>query len=218
MTDRPPNQRSLAEVLDAIRLHADLEEHEAKAPAERERELGELGYDPAAIRARIAAAREAAYGRPGVAPAPSAAPPAKVVDLGAARAARQVAATRWGLLAAAAAVALLVGGGGVQVASTWMPARTVDYPTEVRPPSPEQRAAPSRKRAFRLCALGYYEECQDVLDEVREIDPEGESSDAVKAARKSILDAYLARDANNAGGLFAKPPVGPKERPLQRRH
>ena len=101
---------------------------------------------------------------------------AKVVDLSAARAKKAAATTRWGLFAAAAAVALLVGGGGAQYAATRMPPTTVTYATVGSPPSPWELAAPARRRALRACALGYYGECQDLLDEAQKIDPEGENN------------------------------------------
>lgn len=218
MTDTPPKARTLAEALDIIRLHAELEELEAMTPAEQERELEGLGGDPALTRATIEAAREAAYARPPVAPVVPLAPPsAKVVDFQAARAKRTPLA-RWGILAAAAAVALAVGATGLQLASHDTPGGTATFATTRPPPTVDPKAAWSRKRAFRLCALGYFEECHDALDEAEKDDPEGESSDAVKAARQSIVDHQLAQDPNAAGGLRAKPPVGPNERPLQRRH
>lgn len=218
MTDTPPKARTLAEALDIIRLHAELEELEAMTPAEQERELEGLGGDPALTRATIEAAREAAYARPPVAPvAPPAPPAAKVVDFQAARARRSPLA-RWGILAAAAAVALAVGGTGFQLASNGTPAKTATFATTRLPPTVDQRAAWSRKGAFRQCALGYFEECHDALDEAEKGDPEGESSPAVQAARKSIVDHHLALDPNAAGGFLAKPQVGPTERPLQRRH
>jgi hypothetical protein len=47
--------------------------------------------------------------------------------------------------------------------------------------------------------------------------PEGESSPAVKAPCKSVVDDHLAQDPNAPGNCLAKPSALPRERPLQRR-
>jgi hypothetical protein len=44
---------------------------------------------------------------------------------------------------------------------------------------------------FRRGALGHCEECHDALDVAQRDGPEGESSPAVKAARKSGVDDHL---------------------------
>jgi hypothetical protein len=188
-----------------VLAHEEIEELMAVDRAERRKDLVAKGYDPARLKARIDAARAAAYAKP----AEAAKPVAKVVDLSAARAKKAAATTRWGLFAAAAAVALLVGGGGAQYAATRMPPTTVTYATVGSPPSPWELAAPSRRRALRACALGYYGECQDLLDEAQKIDPEGENNAQVQGARSEIAGSH-------PDNLFVKPPIGPKERPLQR--
>jgi hypothetical protein len=208
VTDGPPKERTLAEALDDVQLHDELEKFEAMAPAAQEQELEALGYDAALTRKSIEAGREAAY---------AAKPPAKVVDLPTARA-RRGRLARWAPFAAVAAIALAVGGTGYQLAFPGPPATTTTFATVQPPPTSQLPVSPSRKAAFRLCELGYYDECQDALDAAQKDDPEGERSDAVRAARKSIVDHSLAQDPNAAGGLLAKPPLGPKERPLQRRH
>jgi hypothetical protein len=199
VTDKPATLRPLAEVLDEVLAEEELAELAAMDLAALEKELVDSGYDPARLEARITSAREAAYAQP----------VAKVVDLSAARAKKAAAATRWGLMAAAAAVALLVGGGGAQYAATWTPATTVTYATVGNPPSPWELAAPLRRRALRACAQGYYGECQDDLDEARKVDPEGEKDPMVQDARATIA-------ADHPTEVYAKPHVGPKERPLQR--
>ncbi len=218
MTDKPLKERTLAEALDIIRLHDELEEFEAMTPAEQERELEALGQDAAPTRASIEATREAAYARPPVAPvAPSAPPAAKVVDFQAARA-KRTGLARWGPYAAAAAVALAVGGTGFKLAFDGTSVRTATLATTRLPPTVDMMAAWSRKGAFRKCALGYFEECRDALDEAAKGDPEGESSEAVQAARKSIVDHSLPRDPNAPRELRAKPGLNPKERALQHMH
>jgi phospholipase/lecithinase/hemolysin len=206
MSDKPPPpERPLAEVLDEVLAHEEIEELMAADRAERRKDLVAKGYDPARLKARIDAARAAAYAKP----AEAAKPVAKVADLSAARAEKVAATTRWGLFAAAAAVALLVGGGGAQYAATRMPPTTVTYATVGSPPSPWELAAPSRRRALRACALGYYAECQDLLDEAQKIDPEGENNAQVQGARSEIAGSH-------PEPLYVKPPIGPGERRLQR--
>jgi hypothetical protein len=206
MSDKPPPPgRPLAEVLDEVLAHEEIEELMAANPAERRKDLVAKGYDPARLKARIDAARAAAYAKP----AEAAKPVAKVVDLSSARAKKAAATTRWGLFAAAAAVALLVGGGGAQYAATRMPPTTVTYATVGSPPSPWELAAPSRRRALRACALGYYSECQDLLDEAQKIDPEGENNAEVQDARAAIASSH-------PEPRYVKPHEGPGERRLQR--
>ena len=208
MSDKPPPPgRPLAEVLDEVLAHEEIEELMAANPAERRKDLVAKGYDPARLKARIDAARAAAYAKPAAPAEPAKA--AKVVDLSAARAKKAVATTRWGLFVAAAAVALLVGGGGAQYAATRMPPTTVTYATVGSPPSPWELAAPSRRRALRACALGYYSECQDLLDEAQKIDPEGENNAQVQEARAAI-------GSSHPEPRYVKPPLGPGERRLQR--
>ncbi len=214
MSDKPPPPpRPLAEVLDEVLAHEEIEEIMAADRAERRRDLVAQGYDPARLRARIDAARAAAYAKPEEAAKPVAptepANAAKVVDLSAARAKKAAATTRWGPFLAAAAVALLVGGSGAQYAATRMPPTTVTYATVGSPPSPWELAAPSRRRALRACALGYYGECQDLLDEAQKIDPEGESNAQVQGARSEIAGSHPEPN-------YVKAPLGPGERPLQR--
>jgi hypothetical protein len=220
MTDKPPPpERPLAEILDEVLAHEEIEELMAADRAERRKDLVARGYDPARLKARIDAARAAAYAKPAEAAKPGeAAKPAapaepvkaaKVVDLSVARAKKAAATTRWGRFAAAAAVALLVGGGGAQYAATRMPPTTVTYATVGSPPSPWELAAPSRRRALRACALGYYAECQDLLDEAQKIDPEGENNAQVQGARSEIAGSH-------PEPLYVKPPIGPGERRLQR--
>jgi hypothetical protein len=206
----PPPQRPLAEVLDEVLAHEEIEEIMAADRAERRRDLVAQGYDPARLKARIDAARAAAYAKPAEAAKPVAeVEAAKVVDLSAARAKKAAATTRWGLFAAAAAVALLVGGGGARYAATRMPPTTVTYATVGSPPSPWELAAPSRRRALRACALGYYGECQDLLDEAQKIDPEGENNAQVQGARSEIAGSHPEPN-------LVKAPLHPGERPLQR--
>jgi Flp pilus assembly pilin Flp len=199
VTDKPAPLRPLAEVLDEIRAEEELEELAAMDPAVLEKELVDSGYDPARLEARIAAAREAAYAKPA----------GEVVQLSAARAKKAAARTHWGLLAAAASVALIAGFSGEHYLATSMPATTVTYATVGKPLSPWERAAPLRRQALRACAQGYYGECSDALDEARNIDPEGEKDAAVQAARVAIAEDHVPE-------VYAKPHVGPRERPLQR--
>jgi hypothetical protein len=85
----------------------------------------------------------------------------------------------------------------------------VTYATVGKPPSPWELAPPPRRRALRACARGDYGECCDDLDEAAKIDPEGEKDPAVRAAGEAIA-------ANHPTEVYAKPHIGPKERPLQR--
>jgi hypothetical protein len=94
-------------------------------------------------------------------------------------------------------------------AATWKPATTVTYATVGHPPSPRELAAPARRRGLRLCAQGYYAECQDALDQARAIDPDGEGDAAVQAAREAI-------EADHPTPVYVKPGLEPRERPLQR--
>jgi hypothetical protein len=206
----PPPPRPLAEILDEVLAHEEMEELMAADRAERRRDLVAQGYDPARLKARIDAARAAAYAKPAAAAKPPApAEAAKVVDLSTARAKKAAATTRWGPFLAAAAVALLVGGGGARYAATRMPPTTVTYATVGSPPSPWELAAPSRRRALRACALGYYGECQDLLDEAQKIDPEGENNAQVQGARSEIAGSHPEPH-------YVKAPLHPGERPLQR--
>ncbi|HEY3821359.1 MAG TPA: hypothetical protein VGL81_29535 [Polyangiaceae bacterium] len=212
--DRPP-PRSLSHVLEEVLLDEEIERYQAMSSAEVDERLAKSGFDEALTLERMAAGRAAAYAAP-VAEVPlPAAPPSNVVDLAAKRAAR-VASTRWLPFLAAAGLALVAGGGGAQYAATRMPARTVEYPTRVLPPPPGKVAAPVRRWALRQCALGYFGECEDALDDARAIDPEGENDAAVKEARTAIMLARDGETPGGANGLYAKPRIGPTERPLQR--
>jgi hypothetical protein len=136
-----------------------------------------------------------------------------VVDLQAVRAKR---ATRWGLFAAAAAVALAVGGSGAEYLATREPASTLTFPTYSPPSSNEQLAASLKKRGLRACAMGYYGEGLDSLDEAAKHDANVDNDPAVQAARRAIDEAYRGHAPGLSNELYSKPPLGPGERPLQR--
>ena len=151
--------------------------------AERRRDLVAQGYDPARLKARIDAARAAAYAKPAEAAKPVAkVEAAKVVDLSAARAKKAAATTRWGPSWPRPPLPSSSAGRGT-VRGDADAADHRDLRDGGSPPSPWELAAPSRRRALRACALGYDGECQDLLDEAQKIDPEGENNAQVQGAR-----------------------------------
>jgi hypothetical protein len=78
-----------------------------------------------------------------------------------------------------------------------------------------QQAMQLRAQAYTLCNQGYWGECEDRLDEAGRLDRVGNDTLEVNAARNRI---GLNRDEDEGGGVrtFAKPALGPGERPLQR--
>jgi hypothetical protein len=212
VTDKPPGdgappQKSLADVLDDLLLQEELEELRATDPADAAKELAELGFDAERTKARVLAAREAVY-------APKPAPQGEVVNLAAARAKRKLVAHPYAM-AAAAALALVAGGSGVQFGSTYRPPTTVSYPVRTEGYTPQQVAAAEASRALRLCALGYFGECQDALDDARATYPGIETNELVALARQQIADDQGRVHERPRDERYAKPGVGPHERPLQ---
>ncbi len=78
-----------------------------------------------------------------------------------------------------------------------------------------QKAARLRAAAHRLCDQGYWGECEDRLDEAGRLDGAGDQTLEVNELRNRI---GLGIDADDHGGVstFAKPSLGPGERPLRR--
>ncbi|HEY8086892.1 MAG TPA: hypothetical protein VIF09_03585, partial [Polyangiaceae bacterium] len=64
-----------------------------------------------------------------------------------------------------------------------------------RPPPPSEQAMPVRQKAFATCAAGSYAMCSALLDEGKRLDPAGETSPEVMAARKAIADAKATQEA-----------------------
>jgi hypothetical protein len=75
-----------------------------------------------------------------------------------------------------------------------------------------------RRQALRLCALEYFQECQDALDRAKAIDPAGDADPTVTQARELIAGDT----AHGSPGVLpsfyfqAKPGAAPDDRRLQR--
>ncbi len=198
-----------SDVLRDALLHADLAEWEAMDEASRDAELEEMGWSAERMRGMVDAAR--AKGDVDAEEKPASG--AKVVDL---RAARAQASTRWTMFAVAAGVALVAGSLGSHKLATTMPKGNVAYPTYVAPPPPWARARPLLERGLRQCEMHYWGECQESLDEAKDIWPEGEDLPKVKAARQAIEDAHTPQAPGTSPLEQVKPNPAPGERPLQR--
>jgi hypothetical protein len=91
------------------------------------------------------------------------------------------------------------------------------YLVAVAPPTQEELAAILERRGLRLCDLGYYGECRDTLDQADRLDPGTEKHPAVERARAAIQSAESGQSPIRMPDNISKPPLGPGERPLQRR-
>jgi hypothetical protein len=78
-----------------------------------------------------------------------------------------------------------------------------------------QKAVRLRAQAYKLCDEGYWDECEDGLDEAGRLDRVGNDTLEVNAARNRI-GLHRDEDVNGGASMFAKPALGPGERPLQR--
>ncbi len=78
-----------------------------------------------------------------------------------------------------------------------------------------QKAARLRARAHTLCAQRYWGECLDAIDDAGRLDWEGNEMGDVNALRVRI-EQGMDEDGNGAVPTYAKPEIGPGERPLQR--
>ncbi len=190
-------------------LHEDLAGWEAMDEAARERELEEMGWSAERMRGVVAAARAKADADAGEKPGSG----AKVVDL---RAVREQRRTRWTMFAVAASVALVAGSLGSHELATTVPHGKVDCPTYVAPPPPWARARPLMEHGLRQCAMHYWGECQDSLDQAKDIWPEGKDLPKVKAARKAMADAHVPESPGSSPEHQVEPNPAPGERPLQR--
>ncbi len=196
MTARDPKDllRFLAEQADEDRQE-EAREIARMSDEALDAELRAAGIEPedVAKEARaIVAEREAKTAAPKAAPAASAPSPANVVPLKAparqARTSRAV-VVAWlaGSAAAAATVSTVV---WQQVAARNEPAPT-HAPTAppVRPapaPDPVQLARQARDAAFAACERGEWKACEANLDLALRLDPAGDDSPAVGAARERI--------------------------------
>ncbi len=196
MTQRDPKDllRFLAEQADEDRQE-EAREIATMSDEALDAELRTAGLEPEDIakEARaIVAEREAKATAPKAAPAASAPSPANVVPLKApARKAKRsrvlVAAWLAGSAAAAATVSTVV---WQQLAARNEPAPTQapTSPPVPRPPAPDpvQLARQVRDRAFAACDRGEWKACEESLDLALQLDPAGDDSPAVGAARERI--------------------------------
>jgi hypothetical protein len=112
--------------------------------------------------------------------------------------------------------------GSMNVGSERPPRRELSdsRPTPTAPPSngdePRlQQAVQLRAEAQKLCDRGYWGVCQDRLDLAAQLDGAGDDTLAVHEMRNQIGPG-LDWDRNGPASMFAKPWVGPGERPLRR--
>jgi hypothetical protein len=64
--------------------------------------------------------------------------------------------------------------------------------------------------------MRYYGECQDALDEARDISPKNEDLPEVRAARAAIEKAHTPKPPGSFHEPSVEPGIAPGERPLQR--
>lgn len=208
--------QSTMDMLDEMLMLAELDELMGD-PARLDAECAAIGLDEAELDRVV----DLALGPPAV-PASSDIPSvAKVVSIQRTKESKvaprrvQGGSSRWGLLAAAACVTLVVTGGSSTMA-TWRPTPTVHYSTYVPPPTAKQVAEALRRNGLALCRQAYMGECEDALDKARSLDPDGDSTPEVNDARDLIADDASRTRSDRRNEFYAKPPVGPTERPLQR--
>jgi len=103
------------------------------------------------------------------------------------------------------------GRGGRPELSDSRPAPPPSYMVDTR----VQQATRLRAEAYNLCDRGYWAECQDKLDDAARLDQAGNMTLEVNEARSRIGRGM---DAETHGDIpmYAKPSLGPGERPLQR--
>jgi hypothetical protein len=211
MTAGKPPTVDLEAVLEDLADEQELERLSKLTTEQLLEEMKKDGLDPARARAdqeRILAKARAERAGP-------AAPPAKVLSLAEARERRRTPVVPLAL-AAAAAVAVVVGvtkREAIEAMFTPEPTPTGTSVPQVPPthePTPAEKAAALRQKAFVNIAKGYYGEAQDQLDEAKALDPRGDSAEAVQDAMTTILSHKRQPEG------FSKPPLGPGEHRLQK--
>jgi hypothetical protein len=125
------------------------------------------------------------------------------------------------LLAVAAITLLFVGGRwrfGDQIDAWFSPKPPAPIPTQppIGPPTheetPKEKADRLRQEAYADLDRWYFDEAWDKLQDAKELDPAGDADPAVQQAYKAIAAGYPKPPSH-----MAKPPVAPRERPLQKR-
>jgi hypothetical protein len=207
MTGPKPPPADLPDFLDELADEQELDRLSKLSPEELRDEMKKEGLDPERGRAAVRRGLEAA-GADTTAPA---VPPANVVSLAAARERRRLPVARIAL-AAAAAVVVTVGIAKREALEAWLaPSPTAPQMPPVPPthaPTPPEKAAQLRAEAYVNIAKGYYGDAEDQLDEAKTLDPDGDKAPQVSEARGQILASKPPPPG------YAKPPVGPGERPL----
>jgi hypothetical protein len=99
------------------------------------------------------------------------------------------------------------------------PSRDLSDTAPLPPRSPMvEKAAALRAQAKKLCRMQYWGECEDKLDEAMKLDRSGDGAPEVVQMRRWI-ESWRTRQriTSSTDGAYSKPPIGPGERPLQRR-
>jgi hypothetical protein len=216
MTTPTPTRIPLQDFLDGLAIEEEVERLSKMTAEQIFDELKADGIDPE--RGRAAVWRALGKGDAQGGGAPPAAAPAPTSKVGSVATKRERRGGRMIpiALAIAVGVAAFVAVERKEIQAWLFPGPTAPVPSVPSTPeeTPQDKAARLREEAYVNVRKGYLGDALDQLDEAATLDPMGDKADKVLYARQ-FIDEFKHKPTQYGGG-WAKPPVGPGERPLRR--